>query len=221
MILNMVGGGGGTKLFAAIGVTYPEGSTVTCTNGTKTLTAKTTSGQWVFAIPEAGTWTVTATDGTNSQSQSVSITAEGQFESVELTYELVLFDCGAVEPWTARQAGPTASVGTTLEVVAQDPTFDVVSSITTTNKIDVTKYNTLFFDVTTVDSKRASVGLTAVTSGMIDGGGAIVSAEAYTKVSETGVASVDVSEMTGEYYVYMATGGHSEATFIAKKVWLE
>lgn len=84
----------GSKLFAAIGVTYPAGSTVTCTNGTKTLTAKNTSGQWVFAIPEIGTWTVTATDGTNTKSQSVSITSEGQFESVELRYALVIIENG-------------------------------------------------------------------------------------------------------------------------------
>ena len=86
--------GGGTKLFAAIGVTYPAGSTVTCTNGTKTLEAKTTSGQWVFAVPEAGTWTVTATQGTNSKSQSVEITSEGQFENVALSYQLHLFKAG-------------------------------------------------------------------------------------------------------------------------------
>ena len=89
--------GGGTKLFAAIGVTYPAGSTLTCTNGTKTMKAKTTSGQWVFAVPEAGTWTVTSTDPTDStktKSQSVSITSEGQFESVELNFALVLIENG-------------------------------------------------------------------------------------------------------------------------------
>lgn len=95
---NVAGSG---KLFAAIGVTYPAGSTVTCTNGTKTLTAKTTSGQWVFAIPEPKTlpetWTVTATDkadSTKTKSQSVSITKEGQFESVELSYALVIIENG-------------------------------------------------------------------------------------------------------------------------------
>ena len=76
----MLSGGGGTKLFAAIGVTYPAGAIVTCTKGTKTLAAKNTSGQWVFAIPEAGTWTVTA----GSRSASVSITKEGQVEKVFL-----------------------------------------------------------------------------------------------------------------------------------------
>ena len=83
-------GGGGTKLFAAIGVTYPAGSTLTCTNGTKTLTAKTTSGQWVFAIPSAGIWTVTAILGTETASETVVITTEGQFKSVELMYNYVI-----------------------------------------------------------------------------------------------------------------------------------
>lgn len=81
---------GGTKLFAAIGVTYPEGSILTCTKGSKTLRAKTSTGQWVFSIPEAGDWTVTATDGTNTRSQTVSITAEGQGVSMILNYELAL-----------------------------------------------------------------------------------------------------------------------------------
>lgn len=80
---------GGTKLFAAIGVTYPEGSTCTCTNGTKTLKAKNTSGQWVFAIPEAGTWTVVA----GSKSKKVSINTEGQCEIVNLA-ETVLWEAG-------------------------------------------------------------------------------------------------------------------------------
>lgn len=98
----MLSGGGSGKLFAAIGVTYPAGSTLTCTNGTKTLKAKTTSGQWVFAIPEAGTWTVTATQGTNTKNQSVSITKEGQFESVELAYLEILLPCAKASEWTGR-----------------------------------------------------------------------------------------------------------------------
>lgn len=81
---------GGAKLFAAIGATYPAGSTLTCTKGTKTLTAKNTSGQWVFAIPEAGTWTVNA----GTLSKTVNITHEGQFESVVLSNALALIEDG-------------------------------------------------------------------------------------------------------------------------------
>lgn len=92
-------GGGAGKLFAAIGVTYPEGSTLTCTDGTKTLKAKTTTGQWVFSIPYTGTWTVTATDGTETVSKAVEITTEGQSVSVHLAYrtEGYLYNAGVFD----------------------------------------------------------------------------------------------------------------------------
>ena len=87
--------GGGTP-YAAIGVTYPSGSVCTCTNGTLTLTAKGTGGKAIFVIPSAGTWTVKAVSGSKSTSKTVSITAEGQVETVTLSYELVLFNNGVV-----------------------------------------------------------------------------------------------------------------------------
>lgn len=88
--------GGGTP-YAAIGVTYPSGSVCTCTNGTLTLTAKDTSGKALFVIPSAGTWTVTAVSGSKSTSKAVSITAEGQVETVTLMFELLLFNNGLVD----------------------------------------------------------------------------------------------------------------------------
>ena len=86
--------GGGTP-YAAIGVTYPSGSVCTCTNGTLTLTAKDTSGKALFVIPSAGTWTVTAVSGSKSTSKAVSITAEGQVETVTLMFETILWEAGS------------------------------------------------------------------------------------------------------------------------------
>lgn len=86
--------GGGTP-YAAIGVTYPSGSVCTCTNGTLTLTAKGTGGKAIFVIPSAGTWTVKAVKGSKSKSKAVSITAEGQVETVTLTYGLYIFKNGS------------------------------------------------------------------------------------------------------------------------------
>lgn len=83
---------GGAKAFAVIGAAYPAGSVCTCTNGSKTLNLKDTGGQGFFLIPYAGTWTVTCTDGVNTKAKSVEITSEGQNVSVELSYELVIFD---------------------------------------------------------------------------------------------------------------------------------
>lgn len=81
-------GGGKSSVFAFIVVTYPEGSTLTATNGTKTLTAGDTSGVWVFEIQEAGTWTVTSTLGSDTATTDVLITSKGQSEGIELSYRL-------------------------------------------------------------------------------------------------------------------------------------
>lgn len=81
--------------YAIIGVTYPEGSVCTCSNGSVTLTAKDTTGKALFVIPTAGTWTVKAVSGSKSTSKAVSITAEGQVEIVTLTYGLYIFKNGS------------------------------------------------------------------------------------------------------------------------------
>ena len=84
-------------VYAVIGVTYPSGSTCTCTNGSKTLTAKDTSGKALFVIPYAGTWTVKAVSGSNTASKAVSITTDGQVATVALSFTLVLFQNGAYQ----------------------------------------------------------------------------------------------------------------------------
>lgn len=76
--------------YAIISVTYPEGSVCTCSNGSVALTAKDTSGKALFVIPSAGTWTVKAVKDSQTASQAVEITAEGQAATVELTYELIM-----------------------------------------------------------------------------------------------------------------------------------
>ena len=81
---------GGGEVYAAISVTYPAGSVCTATNGTITLTAADTSGQVVFGIPEPASipeaWTINITDGTDSESATVSITEYGQVEYIEISY---------------------------------------------------------------------------------------------------------------------------------------
>lgn len=90
-------GGGGSKVVASIAVTYPAGSTLTCTLGSKVLTAQDTSGKWVFGLPSIGDWVVKAVKGSQSASKAVSITTEGQVETVTLMFELLLFNNGLVD----------------------------------------------------------------------------------------------------------------------------
>lgn len=86
--------GGGSDTYAFIIAAYPAGSTCTASDGTTTLTAPDTSGSWVCKVPNAGTWTVTATDGTDTVSTAVTITTEGQRESVTLSFTLYLIKDG-------------------------------------------------------------------------------------------------------------------------------
>lgn len=60
----------------------------------KVLKAKNTSGRWIAPIPFVGTWTVTVTDGTNSKSESVAISAEEQNEVMEFSYGYYIFESG-------------------------------------------------------------------------------------------------------------------------------
>lgn len=76
-------GGGGASAGAvkkgAIGVKYPEGATCTVSNGSKTYTALDTSGAAAFIV-EPGTWTVTASDGRFTNSETVTVAAGGWVE---------------------------------------------------------------------------------------------------------------------------------------------
>lgn len=73
--------------FAAyIDAIFPEGAACICTNGNYTYEATSTSGSYKFTVPETGTWTVTATDGIQTVSNTVSITADGQTKSTTIKF---------------------------------------------------------------------------------------------------------------------------------------
>ena len=140
---------GGGIPYAVIGVTYPSGSVCTCTNGTRTMTAKDTTGKALFVIPSAGTWTVKAVKGSKSVSKAVKITTEGQVATVQLAYDLILFD-GTDN--TAVTGGLKLQVGTyDSAVVSSAPisggkiTFNKTGyvGVYPAKKADITKYSTL------------------------------------------------------------------------------
>lgn len=105
---------GGGIPYAIIGVTYPAGSVCTCTNGTRTITAKDTSGKALFVIPAAGTWTVKAVKGSQSASKAVSITAEGQAVTVTLAYDYMIFSnaTGLNSVYSDGGGGAPVEIGT-------------------------------------------------------------------------------------------------------------
>lgn len=95
---------------ATISVTYPAGSTCTATDGTTTLTAPDTTGSWACIVPNAGTWTVSCTDGTKTKSITVHISTDGEAKSVTLGYTEYLVKSGVIDmtahPHTATENRP-------------------------------------------------------------------------------------------------------------------
>lgn len=79
---------------ATIKITYPGGSTCTCSKGNRIYDAPDNSGIWSCVVDSAGDWVVACTDGDYNDSKTATITIDGQAVSVSLAYELVLYDHG-------------------------------------------------------------------------------------------------------------------------------
>ena len=205
---------GGGIPYAIIGVTYPSGSTCTCTNGTRTLTAKDTTGKALFVIPAAGTWTVKAVSGSKTASKAVSITAEGQVETVKLAYALILFD-GTDN--TAVTGGLKLQVGTyDSAVVSSAPisggkiTFNKTGyvGVYPAKKADITKYSTLRvelnFPVDSLYVARAGIISTDATpqEAMNASGGKHVAYQDLVKGANS--LAIPVDKFSGSYQFLLA-----------------
>ena len=131
---------GGEKLYAIIAVTYPSGSICTC-GGKK---AKDTSGKALFNV-KAGTYTVSCTDGSRTTSKTVSITTEGQVESVTLSYELVLLS-GTIgrDNWNLITSGNDTISFNNYGIVSTNTGYS--SAGVTKSRLNVANYNTLKVD---------------------------------------------------------------------------
>ena len=133
---------------ATINITYPAGSTCTCSDGTTTLSAPDTSGTWACIVPNAGTWTVTSTSGKETDSKTVTITTDGQSISVELSYALFLFKPNAPSDIIAGEWEMPGNSTVTAEaelVVKSVNNYNGKRDISarTKGQIDLTEYSTL------------------------------------------------------------------------------
>ena len=133
---------------ATISITYPAGSTCTCSDGTTTLSAPDTSGTWACIVPNAGTWTATSTSETETDSKAVTITTDGQSTSVELSYALFLFKPNAPSDIIAGEwempgnSTVTAEAELTVKSVNNYNGNRTISA-RTKGQIDLTEYSTL------------------------------------------------------------------------------
>ena len=228
---------------ATITITYPAGSTCTCSDGTTTLTAPDTSGTWTCIVPNAGTWTVAATDGTENASEAVSITTDGQTVAVELSYLLWLYKEGNIYNavtggWSVSEHTKTGGTFDGMLTLNDDSMLVSTEAwggsvgcgnVFTNNPIDLSGVNTLKFKITGIGN----------TSGTNPAGDTVnfrfslvvASARPTTQIPTfaadqiilaTGEYSVDVSSITTGYVgVWISTVGYAKTTLTISEVWGE
>ena len=216
-------GGSSAKVYAVIGVTYPTGSTCTCTNGAKTLTAKDTSGKAIFVIPSSGTWTVKAVKGSQSASKAVSITAEGQVETVELVYRLDIFKAGqgAVVPLSSsRDTNGRVTIKTDKITISKTSENYCGAAVFTTDSVDLSPYHTLHADVALTplsDDYRCYLYVSESAPGGTDGWPGIVRGLAVKRITASSSSvSLDISSVNSGYVV-LGNYGYGSVT----NIWAE
>lgn len=200
-----------TFFSATIAVTYPEGSTCTCSDGETTLTAPDTSGSCTFTVPNAGTWTVSCTDGNDTDSVAVEITANGESKSVELVYGALYYKGNEYTSKTGGWKYAVNADGSTIKKNADNIAFDLsgvnakqtICTLYPEKKIDLTGADTLAVNEDFLASITASVSVNlAVWENVPTSYDAAQKTVAAAKSTSNNVnATVDVSSLSGSYYV--------------------
>lgn len=177
LVFNMVGGGSGggsgpSASDAILIVTVPTGSTVTATKGGVTLTptmwvseADPTQDIAIFVISPSlfdsvNPWTVTATNGVDTDSATVVIDDNKEYEVV-INYIPYFFRSGfgkIVEFSEAKQQNATISFTTdNIGISNTDPSGDyTICKIYTTAAVDITNFASIVFDATVTESGLTS-----------------------------------------------------------------
>lgn len=183
MIGKTNSGGGGGFVYGIIAVTYPAGSALTIetiSGGSGVPIKKDYSAtQRLYYVKAAGSYRITATDGTYTTSKDVSIVSLGQSAAIMLSYALILIDGTFLNTedagsWTReglkvyssgyQDAVPTLESSdpyTTLLVKAADSGTSVHRGgvLRCTNRVNLSAYRYLVLEYDVEDaSSSASTG---------------------------------------------------------------
>ena len=215
------------ECYAFIVVSYSSGSTCTCTNGSTVLTATDTSGVYVFAIPEAGSWTVSisSTAHPTPVAKTVSITSYGQSVGVTLAYirNLLSYDNkypnnsgGWVQTTVTKLWGEYSSVAATANGNGLE--FPSATSIMTTNwSQDLSAFNSLYVNVP-ASSRQITVSVMKSLGGEMGYKNSNVLAQANIDGTSSQFR-LDVSAVNDNCYIVIGVGSTFTAT--VAQVWLE
>ena len=194
---------GGGKLFAVIDVSYPAGAVCTCSNGTRTLRARGTGGHFLFNIPTAGDWTVTAVLGEDTATETINVTERTAY-SVELSFNFLIFDRStqsydSIAAIITNDGEPYSGIRDKAPYIefwasgATSRTFQIGS------KMDITPYKKLVYVGYAGGYGPWEVGLTQA-----DKYGDVLPYVAVTESVET--RELDITDVNGMYYIAVGMG---------------
>lgn len=204
MAIGRVNTGGGSGAYAFVVVTFPTGSTVSCTNSSGSKDLSTT--QKLFYLKKDTTsCTVTATKDGKTATKTVTDITEGSSTGVTLIYELVVYNRGTTSyTWSPASALATDHIHTSVTVTYG--TFPE-SSVQNTESIDFTNYKTLKFVAMRNRSNYSSAYLRIKSAS-----GAVVYSKAIDVSSTETEYSIDIDGNTlSDGYIQVITSGSGDS----------
>lgn len=240
----MAGGAGGRNVSSIIITGLLSTDTITCTKDGKSYTATwdSTAHHWEIVGLPLGTFTLTATNGTKTKTETVLIDITGVYE-VEMALKLWLYrdgdECEYVTGgWQSRARGDFDHMSSQLPTFIKNTSNFTVSidsgdgaysgSIETIKDIDLTKYSTLYVSCVSGQASTWSAVNAWACSRIVDkivndfaASVELVSCDGTntTKYINNVVKSGDISEITGLYDIVVSVDGKSQVTI--DKIWLE
>ena len=232
----MAGGGGPTASIKVMGLSQSD--TVTAAMGSKTKTAKwvTDGSYWLIdGIRDFGTWTVTATNGTETATQDVLVDVITEYE-ITMAYRFYLYnegdECEDVTGGYSYAKGSSNSEGGLLKN-ADNLTYYTNnggnSFVLTANEIPFSDYSFLCGEIDISISGSTSAGFSFGSyTGRV---GQITKTEmiSWNTLNSTSYSENDVRfkaeiKGSGGLCMYMngaVTFGGTRRTCVIRKIWLE
>lgn len=223
---------------ATINVTYPSGSTCAITtdltNYSDIIFAGDKSGYWSFTVPYTGTWYVTCFTGdiTNPDQiahKAVSITTDGQIESVALSYATYYYNKGdkctsVTGGWSKNGSGGSLTFNTaSMTLVANNWHSPIDAS--TMNKVSLVNIKTLYFSVKSATSYSTQgyprIGVATTSNPDSSEPSQWVASKTLSASSAFATVSIDVRSLTGSYYIVFGgyQGDAGPATIEIQAIW--
>ena len=184
---------------ATIKITYPGGSTCTCSKDDRTYTAPDTSGSWNCVVDSAGEWTVTITaDGEEPVSEVVNISENGETKEIVLNYIYYFFKegTGLASGINIIKKGSVSATATNdnIKITATDGE----GAFGLDKAYDVTRYNTLVIDLEG-NAKSSDIG---ISTSVVSGSDITFAASYHFSDSlDRQALNIDISSVQGDAYI--------------------